>query len=391
VTTQLAPPPLGTPPLPDEVLPAARPPGPFARVARTAGRWALAVAGALVIFGAFMAVKGTGPLAAYREMFHSTFSGWNSYGDILIRSAPIAFAALGVAVPARAGLINVGGEGQLVIGGVAAAGMSLGLGDALPGPLTLLLMLVAAALAGGAWAGVAGVARLRFGINESVTTLLSNYIALDVMLFLIYDAWKDPHGSGQPATRPLPVSQRLSVLGDSRVHVGVVLAVLAAVAVSLALSRTAWGFRLRVVGGNPEAARRAGLRVGLLLVTAMVVGGALAGLGGAVQLAGAEFKLRPGFCLTYGYVGFLASWLARHKPVRVAVGAAFLSSIAIAGDSLQIDSGLPAASVNILMALVLLAVFGWGSGGFRTGSGIGGGTSVLRWPFLNRRRKGDDS
>jgi simple sugar transport system permease protein len=117
-----------------------------------------------------------------------------------------------------------------------------------------------------------------------------------------------------------------------------------------------------VVGGNTEAARRAGLRVGLLLVTAMATGGALAGLGGAVQLAGAEFKLRPGFCLTYGYVGFLASWLARHKPIRVAVAAVVLSAIAVAGDSLQIDAGLPAASVNVLMALVLLAAFGWGQG-----------------------------
>jgi simple sugar transport system permease protein len=140
----------------------------------------------------------------------------------------------------------------------------------------------------------------------------------------------------------------------------VLIAVAAAVLVSLALSRTAWGFRLRVVGGNPEAARRAGLRVGLLLVTAMAVGGALAGLGGAVHLAGAEFKLRQGFGLTYGYIGFLASWLARHKPIRVALAAGVLSAIAVAGDSLQIDAGLPAASVNILMALVLLAAFGWG-------------------------------
>jgi len=361
------------------------------RALRVTGRWVAAIGGALVIFGAFMAAKGVAPVEAYRDMFQSTFTGWSSFGDILIRSAPIALAALGVAVPARAGLINVGGEGQLVIGGVAAAGISLLVDNSLPGQLTLVLMLIVACVAGGAWAGLAGVFRLRFGINESVTTLLSNYIALDIMLFLIYDAWKDPNGSGQPSTRPLPVSERLPVLGDSRVHMGVVIAIVAAIVVSLALSRTAWGFRLRVVGGNPEAARRAGLKVGLLLVGAMFVGGALAGLGGAVQLTGAEFKLRPGFCLTYGYVGFLASWLARHKPIRVAIAAAFLSSIAIAGDSLQIDSGLPAASVSVLMALVLLAVFGWGSPKLRTGSGIGGGRSALRWPFVNLKRKGDDS
>jgi simple sugar transport system permease protein len=267
---------------------------------------------------------------------------------------------LAVAVPARAGLINVGGEGQLVLGGVAAAGVYLAAGDHLPGSMILVLMLLAAAVAGAVWAALAAVMRLAFGINEAVTTLLSNYIALDIMLYLIYSRWKDPQGSGQPATRSLPVDARLPLLGHTRVHVGVLIAVAAAVLVSLALSRTAWGFRLRVVGGNPEAARRAGLRVGLLLVTAMAVGGALAGLGGAVHLAGAEFKLRQGFGLTYGYIGFLASWLARHKPIRVALAAGVLSAIAVAGDSLQIDAGLPAASVNILMALVLLAAFGWG-------------------------------
>ena len=126
----------------------------------------------------------------------------------------------------------------------------------------------------------------------------------------------------------------------------------------LVLKKTSWGFRLRVTGGNPEAARRAGMRVGALLLSAMLVGGALAGLGGLAQYAGSEFKLRPGFCATYGYLGFLASWLAGHKPIAVAGSAILLSAIAIGGDSLQIDAGLPAASVNILIALVLLAMFG---------------------------------
>jgi general nucleoside transport system permease protein len=125
-------------------------------------------------------------------------------------------------------------------------------------------------------------------------------------------------------------------------------------------SFTSWGFRLRVVGGNAEAARRSGLNVGALLISAMAVGGALAGLGGLTQLAGAEFKLRSGFVAGYGYIGFLASWLGRHRPGPVVLSSFLLSAIVIGGDSLQIDSGLPAASVNILMALILLMVFGFG-------------------------------
>ncbi len=139
------------------------------------------------------------------------------------------------------------------------------------------------------------------------------------------------------------------------------LAIIATGVMWFVLTRSSWGFRLGVVGGNPEAARQAGLRVGVLLMSSMLVGGALAGLGGFTQLAGTEYQLRPGFLLTYGYIGFLASWLARHHPIRVAFAATFLAAIAVSGDSLQLDSGLPAASVNILMALVLLGVFGWGS------------------------------
>ena len=208
--TALTSPPVVAPAPPTEDAPRTGP-SMLERALRVTGRWVAAIGGALVIFGAFMAAKGVAPVEAYRDMFQSTFTGWSSFGDILIRSAPIALAALGVAVPARAGLINVGGEGQLVIGGVAAAGISLLVDNSLPGQLTLVLMLIVACVAGGAWAGLAGVFRLRFGINESVTTLLSNYIALDIMLFLIYDAWKDPNGSGQPSTRPLPVSERLPV------------------------------------------------------------------------------------------------------------------------------------------------------------------------------------
>lgn len=348
----------------DEGAPTATPaaasePSPLVGWARTTGRVALALAGALVIFGAFTAMKGVNPITAYREMFVSTFTDWKSAGEILIRGAPIVLAALAVAVPARAGLINVGGEGQLLIGGVAAAGVSILLGpDAAPA-LAMVLMIVGAMVAGAAWAGLAAVLRLWVGINESVTTLLMNYIALDVLLYLIYEPWKDKAGSGQPATKALPVGERLPLLGTSRVHVGIIIALVAAVVVAVVLKRTSWGFRLGVVGGNAEAARRAGLGVGVLLISAMAIGGALAGLGGYVQLAGTEFKLRPGFIATYGYIGFLASWLARHKPLPVAGAALLLSALAIGGDSLQLDAKLPAATVNILMALLLLAVFGF--------------------------------
>jgi ABC-type uncharacterized transport system permease subunit len=224
----------------------------------------------------------------------------------------------------------------------------------------IVVMMLAAMAAGALWAAIAAVLRLTLRVNEAITTLLLNYIAIDVLLYLVYAPWKDPHGSGQPSTRALVDRAHLPLLGSptSKVNAGILIALVATGIIWLALRSTTWGFGLRVVGGNPEAARRAGLPVGMLLISAMAVGGALAGLGGMVHFAGAEFKLRPGMTANFGYIAFLASWLARHRPERVALAALLLSAIAVAGDSLQIDSNLPAASVNILMALVLLAVLG---------------------------------
>jgi ABC-type uncharacterized transport system permease subunit len=324
------------------------------------GRTMVAVAGAIVIFGAFMKLKGVDPVTAYRDMWNSTFTSTDSLEQILVKATPLILAALAVTVPARAGLVNVGGEGQLVMGGIGAAAVVMWFGNSMPTGVVLVLMALFGAAAGALWAGIAALLRLTVNINEAVTTLLLNYVAVDLMLYLIYDPWKDLNGSGQPATPPLTSSEQLPFIGNTAVSMGFVVAIVATVAVWFAVTRTSWGFRLSVVGGNPEAARQAGLRVGVLLLSSMLVGGALAGLGGFTQLAGVEYKLRPGFLLTYGYIGFLASWLARHHPVRVAVAATLLAAVAVGGDSLQLDSALPAASVNILMALVLLGVFGWG-------------------------------
>ena len=321
-------------------------------------RWALALGGAIVVFGVLMLLKGAAPVAAYRSMW-SSISSTASMEAVLVKATPIILAALAVAVPARAGLVNVGGEGQLLMGGIFATGLSRMIGDGLPSVPALLGLCLAGALGGALWAGLAVLLRNAVGINEAVTTLLLNYVALNVMFFLIYDPWKDPLGSGQPATPPLPSGQTFPMLGSTSMHAGLLVAVGSTAIVWWTLRSTRWGFKLRVVGGNAEAARRAGLGVGALILGAMLLGGALAGLGGVAQLAGTEFKLRPGFLATYGYIGFLASWLARHKPVHVAIAAVALSAISITGDSLQIDSSLPAATVNVLMALVLLAVFGW--------------------------------
>ncbi len=329
------------------------------RGSRTAARWAVALIGGCIVFGAFVLANGADPIAVYRDIWQSTITEQSQFQQILIRAAPLVLAGLAVVIPARAGMVNVGGEGQLIVGAVAAAGVAGLLDASTPPALFITAMLLAAMAAGAAWAGIAAVMRVTVKVNEAVTTLLLNYVAAYFMLFLLLGPWKDPAALGQSTGVEIADNAKLPVLSSTAVNVGVVIALAAALVVWFVLSRTEWGFRLGVVGGNPEAARRAGIGVVVLLLGALLIGGALAGLAGYIQLAGTEYKLRPTFGLTIGYIAFLASWLSRHRPLPLLLASLALAAIAVSGNSLQIGSGLPAGTVNVLMGLLLIAVLGW--------------------------------
>jgi simple sugar transport system permease protein len=307
----------------------------------------------LAIFSVLVSLKGAGPFSVYHTMVQSTLFNSNSLQQTVLRAIPIALAALAVAVPARAGLINVGGEGQLILGAVAATGVGVAIGAHVPGVFSWTAMCLGGAAAGAAWASISAVMRTWLGASEAVTTLLLNFVANDIMLYLIYQSWKDPHGNGQPQSRPLAKHAVLPKLFGSQLNLGLFIALAAAAVIWYLLQRTGWGFSLRVVGGNREAARRAGLRVNGLLISSMAVGGALAGLGGALNLAGVETQLRPDLTASYGYVAFLASFLGRHQPIKVVAAAVLFSAIALSGNGLQITDGLDGAIVDVLLALIV--------------------------------------
>jgi ABC-type uncharacterized transport system permease subunit len=322
---------------------------------RRIGAVTLAYVGSLVAFGVVVAIKGSNPFSVYHTMVHSTLLNGGSLQQTVLRAIPIALAALAVTIPARAGLVNVGGEGQLIMGAVGATGVGVAIGGHVAGPISWLAMAVVGALAGAVWAGLSGILRTSLGANEAVTTLLLNFVANDVMLYLIYQPWKDPNGSGQPQSRPLAHAAQLPHLFGSQLNIGLIAAAVVAVGTWYALKRTGWGFALRVVGGNREAARRSGLKVNRLLVSSMLAGGALAGFGGALNLAGVETQLRPDITVTFGYVAFLASYLGRHDPVKVVAAALLFSAIALSGNGLQLTNGLDGAIVDVLLGLIVLA------------------------------------
>ncbi len=277
---------------------------------------------------------------------------------VITRSVPFILAALAVALPARAGLINVGGEGQIFIGAVFGAALAKIVGDGLPMVVMLPMMLVAGALGGTVWVGIAAFLKAMFNVNETIATLLLNYVALYVLSYMVNGALKDPDSYGFAIGAMLPDSALLPQLGISTLSIGIVLAIATTIAVWLLLDRSRWGFRAKVVGGNPEAARRGGFAVDRTIVMALLMGGAIAGFAGVVELCGTELQLRSQMASGFGYIGFLCAFLVAQRAAWIPAGAMLLASISVYGDSLQLDYGLPAASVYIVMAAIVLFVLG---------------------------------
>jgi ABC-type uncharacterized transport system permease subunit len=329
------------------------------RAVRTTARWVLAIVAAFAIFGAFLIAKGANPIDVYRSMWESMAGNSKSVGQLLVQTAPFVLAALAVVVPARAGLFNIGGEGQLLLGGIGAVLVADLLGNSATPAVELLLMAGGGVIGGALWALLPALLKRYTFTSEAITSLLLNYTAALLLAWLVHGPWKDPTSLGFPQSRSLEVDEMWPKLGDTQVHAGIFVCLVATVLVWAIVKYTPWGFRLRVVGGNAEAARRAGFKVGAITMTAMLFGGALAGLAGMIEVTGVEGQLRVGMMSGYGFIGFLASWLVRHDPLKVLGSALILGAIAVGGNGLKTSAGLSGAAVYILMAVLLLAILGW--------------------------------
>jgi len=317
------------------------------------------VAAALALFSLLLLTSGKNPLDTFGSLVGSTLG--NAYGlsEVFVKLIPLLFTALAVTLPARLGLVNVGGEGQLHLGALFAAAAALALGAATPRWLGLPATLLAGMAGGAAWALVPALLRAWGWLNETISTLLLNYVALRLVDYFVYGSMRDPGSANVPQTMAFgPGFLWPSLTG--RVHVGLVLALVALALAALVLNRTRWGYEIRAIGGNPVASHRQGLPLAVSTVVVLCAGGAMAGLAGTGEIMAIQGRLRPHFSADYGYLGFLISWLAGHRPLRILVMGFLVAVIATGGDSLQLDQGLPSATVNILMALLLVVVLARG-------------------------------
>lgn len=310
---------------------------------------------ALLLFGGFVAFAGVNPLDMWLTLFKGAFGDWFSWQNTLQRSAPLMLTALCVALPARAGLTIIGGEGALVLGGLAAAALPMAV--ALPGNAAgTVLACAAGAVAGALWIMLAGWLRQYRGINETISSLLLSYVAIGLFKHFVEGALRDPASLNKPATPSLDPGLLIGGMGGSDVHWGLVLGVLACVALGLWLHWTASGFSIRVVGGNPRAAQLVGLPATRLILVACALGGAAAGLAGAVEVAAVHTNANGALIAGYGYAGILVAFIARHNPIAIIPVAILFGGFGAAGSLLQRRMGLPDASVMVLQGIAFVLI-----------------------------------
>jgi simple sugar transport system permease protein len=314
-----------------------------------------AIALALLLFGAFVALAGVSPVEMWLTLFKGAFGTWFAWQNTLQRAAPLMLTALCVALPAQAGLIVIGGEGALVLGGLACAALpyAVPLPDHLAGTV---LVCAAGAVAGALWVMLAGWLRQYRGINETISSLLLAYVAIGLFKHLVEGPLRDPASLNKPSTLALSEGMRIGGIAGSDVHWGLALGGVACVALGLWLRWTPQGFALRVVGGNPRTAQLVGLPATRLILLACALGGACAGLAGAVEVAAVHTNANASLIAGYGYAGILVAFIARQNPLAIVPVAIVFGGFGAAGSLLQRRLELPDASVLVLqgMAFVLI-------------------------------------
>jgi len=311
----------------------------------------------MAAFSIFLLVIGKSPPELFELMWRGGFSSWFSIQNTLSRTAPLLLAGLCVALPARLGLAVIGGEGAIVLGGVATAaiGEALG-GSGLPGPLGIGVMAIAGMAVGALWIGGVGALRHYRAVNETISSLLLAYIAIAIMNHLVEGPLRDPASLNKPSTRPLEAAYRIGSIPGTDVHWGLAVGVVACILCWVLIEKTSWGFAARIAGGNMRAAQIQGLPVGSLIVGFCAIAGACAGLGGTLEVAAVHGAANASLAAGYGYTGILVAFLARQNPLAIIPVAILLGGIDASGGLIQRRMHLPDATVLVLQGMIFIAI-----------------------------------
>ncbi|TAG27676.1 MAG: ABC transporter permease [Burkholderiales bacterium] len=315
----------------------------------------VAVLAGLLLFSAFIVLIGHNPLATLAVIFEGAFGSAFSWQNTLMRAAPLLLTGLAVALAAQAGLVIIGGEGALALGGLAAAAAVMWLGG-LPPSLVVIAALLAGALTASVWIGLVGVLRAYRGLNETIASLLLSYIAIALFNHFVEGSLRDPSSLNKPSTFPVGEAHTLGAVPGINVHWGLPIGIVLAVLAQIWVSRSVLGFSLKVAGGNSKAAKLVGLPVNALVVLACVLSGLAAGLAGAIEVLAVHGAANASILAGYGYTGILVSFMARHQPLAIIPVAVLMGGIAAAGSLLQRRLDLPDATTLVLQGCLFISI-----------------------------------
>ncbi|HTP57703.1 MAG TPA: ABC transporter permease, partial [Spirochaetia bacterium] len=260
---------------------------------RDAGRYGGIIIVVLAVFAGILLAAGKNPIKAYADTFTYTLANAYGFSELLVRMTPILLTAVAVAIPSRLGLINVGGEGQFYLGAWLASAGALGFPH-LPAWILLPIVTLLGFMGGALWAAIPGILRARKLVNETISTLLLNYVAPLIVSYFIFGPWRSPESSAYPQSPAFPAAARLPSFFNTRIHAGLLMALAALLLYWLLMEKTRWGLQMRSIGGNQEASQRLGIPVAAWIVVALAIGGGIAGLAGMGEVTGIHGRLRQG-------------------------------------------------------------------------------------------------
>ena len=310
-----------------------------------------------VVIGVILfALLGKDPVRGLQVFFWEPIKNGYALGELVVKATPLLLIALGLAVCFRSNVWNIGAEGQYIMGAIAASGVAL-MADKTTGAWIVMLVLLAGVLGGMAWAGITALLRDRFNANEILVSLMLVYVAVQVLGYLVFGPWKDPNGYNFPQTQTFEAATRIPKLfAGSRVNIGVLFALAGVAGVWVFLFRTRAGFAQQVGGLAPAASRYAGFSARATLWTALLVSGALAGLAGALEVAGPIGQLTPYVPAGYGFAAIIVAFVGRLHPVGMVFSALLMSMFYIGGELAQSRLGLPKSLTGVFQGLLLFTL-----------------------------------
>ncbi len=330
-----------------------------------------ALAVSLLLFGVFVAIAGGDPLDVYYEMYRGGFGTWFSFQNTLQRAAPLMLTALCALIPAHLGLIVIGGEGALLLGALGAVMVGHAVGSA-PPMIASAVMVLAGAAVGGLWIALAGALRALRGVNETISSLLLNYIAIALFNHLVEGPLRDPASLNKPSTLPIADGAAIGNIPGMDVHWGLVFGLVACGLSYLLVMHSVHGFAARMIGGNVRAAALSGISVARLTIALCFLAGACAGIAGAVEVGAVHHTANATLIAGYGYTGVLVAFLARQHPLAAIPVSLLLGGINASGGLLQRTSHLPDATVKVLQGILFVVI-------------LASETFYGRWSWLTRR------